>query len=103
MDEYIYERLFLASKPFTSAILRALALSKKERGDIDKDHLLSFSDVPVPVPATATALGVIPCIENGRSINSALKGVNNVQNNDTTKVTSFSLDSKNAKGEERNL
>ena len=30
VDEYIYERLFLACKPFTAAILKALAISRKE-------------------------------------------------------------------------
>ena len=30
VDEYLYERLFLAAKPFTSAILRSLAVSRRK-------------------------------------------------------------------------
>ena len=36
VDEYLYERLFLAAKPFTAAILKALALSRRDR-DVDLD------------------------------------------------------------------
>ena len=31
VDEYVYERLFLASKPFTATILKALAVSRRDR------------------------------------------------------------------------
>ena len=31
VDEYVYERLFLAAKPFTATILKALAVSRRDR------------------------------------------------------------------------
>jgi hypothetical protein len=54
VDEYLYERLFLAAKPFTAAILKALALSRRERDlDLDADcekDLLVQSHVRAPSP-----------------------------------------------------
>jgi hypothetical protein len=53
VDEYLYERLFLASKPFTAAILKALSLSRKEaleHLDITPTTSLKIAP-PVPSPA----------------------------------------------------
>ena len=53
VDEYLYERLFMATKPFTKAILRALALSHEHA----KENGLIGGSSPLMRNAQATSTG----------------------------------------------
>lgn len=51
VDEYLYERLFLASKPFTAAILKALSLSRKEA--LKHLEITPTTSLKIPPPSLA--------------------------------------------------
>ena len=61
VDEYLYERLFLAAKPFTAAILKALALSRRDRetdtgvveGEVDESDMLAVGTDIMRVPTSS--------------------------------------------------
>ena len=94
MDEYIYERLFLASKPFTAAILRALALSRRDKDLVEIRNemiiLNNLSTAPTPASVSAsvpTSLYVVDNkngAENVMESMSLLKGKNKMQKSSTT-------------------
>ena len=112
MDEYIYERLFLASKPFTAAILRALALSRKERDQVEVRNECTILNnlLPTPVsasasaPAPASGSGSVPIssiisrdkngdkngVENTTESMSLLKGTNKMHTSSRAAVRTFS-------------
>ena len=102
MDEYIYERLFLASKPFTAAILRALALSRKERDQVEVRNEFTILNnlLPPPTSASASASVSVPIssiisrdkngVENTTESMSLLKGSNKMHTSSRAAVKTFS-------------
>ena len=67
----MYERLFLAAKPFTAAILKALALSRRDRDlDLytDTDCLKDLQSAPVKAPSPSPVLKPVQRAQTGSKL-----------------------------------